>query len=345
MYGKQRTGWKKNKELIMKSEIEKNDSYRKRNNKLVSVVMPLYNAERYVFKAIDSILKQSYNNFELILIDDCSTDLTMSVVENIFDARIKIFHNEQNKGIAYSRNKGMELAQGEYIALMDDDDLAPFDRLEKEVEFLETNPQIDAVGGRYCLIDEEDTVYQMSPEALVNPKFIKAAFMFRDPLGNGSMMFRTKLVRDNSIYFRDKCLGMEDYLFWIEFSKYGAISNINDIMLCWRHIEGNETTRVLKERREARAEKLFEIQKYAIESEGLSLLHDEYKQFNKIFAEGQQDSKVTEAELVELFSILKKMILQAEEKELDNAKEISILCRRQFSKCVEYSDVWEKKAR
>lgn len=324
----------------MEKETIKTSNCEKENRKLVSVIMPLYNAERYVHRAIESILKQSYSHFELILVDDCPTDNTMNIVNAITDSRIRIIHNEQNKGIAYSRNIGMKMAKGEYIAFMDDDDLASLDRFEKEVDFLEMNPKIDALGGRYCLIDENDSVYQMAADTLVNPKFVKATLMFMDPLGNGSMMFRTNVIRDNPVYFQDNCLGMEDYLFWIDFSRYGAISNIKDVLLYWRCIEGNETTKVLKEKQDMRAEKFFEIQKYAMESVGLNLSDNEYFVLKKMFPEGQWSNKVTKTELAELYKVLKKIIWQADQRELDNAKEISILCRKQFSKRVEYSEIW-----
>ena len=107
--------------------------------------MPLYNAEKYVFKAVNSILNQSFRDFELIIVDDCSVDNSASIVTEFNDDRIKFFSNERNQGIAYTRNRAIELASGEYIAIMDDDDIAPLNRLEREVLYLDENPNIIAV--------------------------------------------------------------------------------------------------------------------------------------------------------------------------------------------------------
>ena len=91
----------------------------------ISVIMPVYNAERYIKIAVDSILNQTFKDFELIVIDDKGTDDSIKIVEEISDPRIRILHNEKNCGIAFSRNRGITEAKGEYLALMDDDDYAP----------------------------------------------------------------------------------------------------------------------------------------------------------------------------------------------------------------------------
>ena len=113
----------------------------------VTVIMPLYNAKKYVREAMDCILNQTFKDFEFLIIDDCPTDGTLDIVNQIQDNRIRIIHNGKNQGIAYSRNRGLAEAKGEYIALMDDDDLTPLDRLEREVSFLDDYPEIGVIGG------------------------------------------------------------------------------------------------------------------------------------------------------------------------------------------------------
>ena len=109
----------------------------KENEPLVSVVMPAFNGEQFIGRAIRSILDQTYENWELVIVDDCGTDHTMDVVRSFYDDRIKVFSNEKNKGIAFSRNKAIENSHGKYIAILDDDDMALPDRLRRQVEFLE----------------------------------------------------------------------------------------------------------------------------------------------------------------------------------------------------------------
>ena len=98
---------------------------------MISVIMPVYNAEKYICQTVESILKQTYTDFELILIDDCGTDKSIDLVKKTYsDTRIKYYRNDKNMGIAYSRNRGLEVATGEFVAFMDDDDIAPLNRLE-----------------------------------------------------------------------------------------------------------------------------------------------------------------------------------------------------------------------
>lgn len=125
-------------------------------NPMISVILPVYNSEKYIEKTIRSVLNQTYEDFELLIIDDIPTDNTMSIVDSIHDDRIRIICNGENKGIAYSRNRGIECCKGKYIALMDYDDIALENRFEKQVAFLEDNPDVDVVGGRIRQIDEDD---------------------------------------------------------------------------------------------------------------------------------------------------------------------------------------------
>ncbi len=115
----------------------------------VSVLMPAYNAEYYISTAINSILKQTYKNFEFIILDDASTDNTWQIIKKFEkkDKRIKAYHNNKNLYIAASRNKLLKLARGKYIAWQDADDISLRDRLEKQVIYLENHPEVGIVGG------------------------------------------------------------------------------------------------------------------------------------------------------------------------------------------------------
>ena len=109
---------------------------------LVSVILPTYNREKYIAKAIESVCRQSYKNLELIIVNDASTDATNELVDNLakYNPKIIILRNEMNLGIVASLNKGIEVAQGKYIARLDDDDVWCDDKkIEKQVEFLEKN--------------------------------------------------------------------------------------------------------------------------------------------------------------------------------------------------------------
>jgi glycosyltransferase involved in cell wall biosynthesis len=124
----------------------------------VSIIMGAYNTEAYMRKAIQSILKQTYENFEFIIIDDCCTDGTMAIVQEYKDPRIIIVRNEKNIGLTKSLNIGLAKAKGEYIARMDADDIAMPDRIEEQVQFLQTHPDIGVVGTWADIIDPKDNV-------------------------------------------------------------------------------------------------------------------------------------------------------------------------------------------
>ena len=118
---------------------------------LVSVIMPVYNGEKYLKEAIFSILNQTYQNFELIIIDDGSTDNSIKIINELKSKFSKIIYspNKKNIGVSATRNRGMKLAKGKYIAFMDADDISPLYRFEKQVEFMENNSDYGLVGGHY----------------------------------------------------------------------------------------------------------------------------------------------------------------------------------------------------
>ena len=122
---------------------------------LVSVVIPVYNSEKYLQLAIDSILSQTYTNLELILMNDVSTDSSKEICLSNKDPRVLYFENEKNLGIALTRNAGFSKAKGKYIAILDNDDISLPERLERQVEFLENHPDYGMCGTFYSVIDGE----------------------------------------------------------------------------------------------------------------------------------------------------------------------------------------------
>lgn len=118
-------------------------------NPKVSVITPAYNAEKYISESVDSILNQTFNDFEIIVIDDCSTDKTWDIIQEyaVRDNRIVAVKNDENLGIAGNRNKGLGLARGKYIAWQDADDISLPTRIQKQFDFLESHPEVGIVGG------------------------------------------------------------------------------------------------------------------------------------------------------------------------------------------------------
>ena len=124
---------------------------------LVTIITPNYNCDLFIKQTIESVLSQTYSKWELIIVDDCSTDNSIQIASTYVqkDSRIKIIQNETNKGAAFSRNKALDIAQGEYIAFLDSDDLWEKDKLEKQILFMKEH-NCDFCFTRYDLIDEEN---------------------------------------------------------------------------------------------------------------------------------------------------------------------------------------------
>ncbi|UCV05492.1 glycosyltransferase family 2 protein [Dechloromonas denitrificans] len=177
----------------------------------ISVVMPVYKVERYVAHSIQSVLDQSMDDWELILVDDASPDASAEVIAKFTDQRIRYLKHENNKGLAEARNTGIHAAQGDYIALLDSDDVALPDRLAKQVRFLENNPGVGLVGTWAELIDEAGNKAGLRsnpyPDNLLRPMLV-----FRNPFIASSLMirknalptdlFRTMLAEDYDLTSR-----------------------------------------------------------------------------------------------------------------------------------------------
>ncbi|MBD2312963.1 glycosyltransferase family 2 protein [Desertifilum sp. FACHB-1129] len=177
----------------------------------VSVIIPVYKAEDYIASTVQSVLDQSYKNFELIIVDDGSPDRSVEICQQFSDPRIAIVRQE-NRGVAAARNTGIRQATGEYIALLDADDLWLPDKLAKHVEHLNTSPEVGVSFSRSAFIDQEGNplgIYQMSKLKDVTPLDL----LCRTPIGNGSVAVIRKEVFE-AIRFQDNLYGTpEDFYF------------------------------------------------------------------------------------------------------------------------------------
>ena len=141
---------------------------------LVSIIMPSYNTASFIEETIQSVLNQTYTNWELIIVDDCSTDNTDEVLENIKDSRIRYFKNDKNSGAAVSRNKALREAKGQWIAYLDSDDLWMPEKLEKQIHFMETN----GYAFSYTNYEEIDVNGNKTGVSITGPKKITKTGMF-----------------------------------------------------------------------------------------------------------------------------------------------------------------------
>ncbi|EAK5529866.1 glycosyltransferase [Campylobacter lari] len=210
----------------------------KHNKPLVSVIMPAFNRENYVSFAIESILNQSYLNFEFIIIDDCSTDSTYSIIQEYAknDNRIVVLRNERNKGIVYSLNSCIEICKGKYIARMDDDDVSLPERIERQVDIMEENSDITVVGSYFKPIGEDENIDFFGNWVNVcEYDMIGLKMMFECPICHPTVMIRAEFLKNYNLAYSYKYQYAEDYKLWADIiQKGGKIINIPEILLLYR---------------------------------------------------------------------------------------------------------------
>jgi glycosyltransferase involved in cell wall biosynthesis len=183
----------------------------------VSVVMPVYNGELYLREAIDSVLNQTFSDFELLVIDDGSTDGSVEIVKTYTDPRIELIANPVNQGLRFIANQLNQLAQAEYIARMDCDDISLPHRLAKQVEYLDRHPDIAVIGAQSIYIDTKGkvTATQNIFRCPIEPSSMKWTASYECPFANPSVMFRKQVVCKELGGYDENATFAEDYEIWL----------------------------------------------------------------------------------------------------------------------------------
>ena len=198
----------------------------------VSIVLPVFNGEKNILEAVQSILNQSFEDFELIVINDGSTDNTLNMLEGLKDKRIKVIDNKKNLKISKSLNKGFQVSKGKYIARMDADDICNVDRLEKQIQHMEAHPEIGVCGtfqyffGDFRLRNKNRTA--------VNPEEIKASLLFGPTMLHPTVMFRTSILDKYKILYDESYDYCEDYELWVRMSESTKLNNIPEFLCGYR---------------------------------------------------------------------------------------------------------------
>ena len=204
----------------------------------VSVLMPIFKTkEKYLRESIDSILNQTYTNFEFIILDDCPEDSREKIIKEYKDNRIIYKKNDKNLGISASRNKLLNLAQGEYIAIFDHDDISVPERLEKQVGYLDTHPFVGVVSGQLEYIVGEHYITK-------HPEFnldIKKELMHRDIVAHTAMMIRKSLINQTGIHYESLYSPCEDYMLVLRLVEYTMFYNLQEVLVKYRNSEENTT--------------------------------------------------------------------------------------------------------
>lgn len=196
---------------------------------LLSVILPAYNAETYLEPAVRSVLQQSFEDFELIVIDDGSTDRTGQLLGKFNDRRLRVIRHERNAGLIAGLNEGIEASAGRYIARMDADDICEPTRFQRQIECLETRPELGVLGTAIRVIDEQDrpgAAFVMP----ATPTDVEWAMPLLCPLAHPSVMMRADLVRRAGGY-STTAVHAEDYDLWHRLSRLTQVANLRDPLL------------------------------------------------------------------------------------------------------------------
>jgi len=223
---------------------------------VVSVLMPVFNCQQYISESIYSILNQSFHDFELIIIDDASTDRTVKVIQNINDNRIQLIQKKINSGYTNSLNIGIKLCKGRYIARMDGDDISLPLRFETQVRYLDKQKDVAVCGTWIQFLETEEIVkYPVSSED------VKMALLEYSAIAHPTAMLRKKVIEDFNLSYDTETEPAEDYDLWVRILRYGKIVNIPEVLLKYRLHEdqvSNVRRKVQKERAIKARKKMIE---------------------------------------------------------------------------------------
>lgn len=204
------------------------------NKPLISVIMSVYNEEKYIKEALESILKQTLGDFEIILIDDKSTDNTVSIIRGIEDERIHLVENEINQGITVNLNKALCMAQGKYIARMDGDDISKPERFKVQVDYLNAHPEIMLISCNTTTFGEQELISDIHG----TPEELKCRMLLRPVLAHPGFMLRRELFEQYGFSYDEHFRSAQDYDFAARVTRKHRIYVVPEVLLMYRAHKG-----------------------------------------------------------------------------------------------------------
>ena len=196
---------------------------------VISVVMPVFNYGRYIKESIDSVLSQTFPDFELIIVNDGSTDYSSQIAHSYSDKRVRIIDFSENKGCYSARNAGMRTSEGKYICVMDADDVCLPDRLKNQYRFMEENPEIGLIGGALRLFNSFLTNYRETDYETIKLYLLRFCY-----LCHPTCMIKSSLIEKYDLYYNESYRFASDYDWQVRSSSLFPVSNINDNVLLHR---------------------------------------------------------------------------------------------------------------
>jgi glycosyltransferase involved in cell wall biosynthesis len=204
------------------------------NDPVVSVLMPVYNGAKHIQESIHSILAQSFTDFEMVIVDDGSTDDTLERVQTFTDARIRVIRNERNLKIALSLNRGLDACRGAFIARMDCDDLCDPRRLERQMTFLDRHQDVGICG---TFQKHFGGYHDRRARTQINHEDIAASLLFSPTMLHSTVMFRASAVKQYKLFYDPAFHYCEDYELWIRAAQHVRLANIPEYLSSYRWSE------------------------------------------------------------------------------------------------------------
>jgi glycosyltransferase involved in cell wall biosynthesis len=204
---------------------------------LISVILPVYNAEKFLRQAVDSVLNQTYANFEFLIYNDGSTDTSLDILNTYTDSRIKIRNFESNVGLIKLLNLAFTEAKGKYIARMDADDICLPTRFEEQINFLEKYPQFGICGTQCQIIDSYNILAKPTEDIDLRWWIFKGS-----PLAHPSIMLRTSIMKEYNLEFKEHAYVVEDFDLWWRMAFHTKMANLDKVLLKYRIHEQQESS-------------------------------------------------------------------------------------------------------
>lgn len=267
---------------------------------LVSVLMPVYNAEKHLREAMESILKQTHQNLELVIVNDGSTDGSEDIILSYSDPRIRLLVNPENKGLIYSLNYGIAACKGTYIARMDADDTCMPERLAEQLAFMEQHPELGVCG---CDYTQFSTSGEQSFRALSDHDEILSQMIFNSSVVHPSLMLRRSALQNFDPVFNPGYHHSEDYELWSKLILYTKFSAVHQLLFRYR-IHAAQVTQKYSEQQQLSANR---VRKELLGKLGFSYTEQEVELLSQMAAHRLFDKK-EQLDLLEQF--LEKLIAQ-----------------------------------
>lgn len=227
----------------MKNESLINAKDKTLKKPIISVIMAVYNDEKYLREAVESILNQTYGNFEFIIFDDASTDNSANILKKFAmqDKRVRLIINEKNKGLTKNLNVGLRLAKGDYIARMDGDDISLTERFEKQLKYFSNHKDIVMCGTWTYSIDENGKTKSISKYPTGEREFFWSS-VFRPSVAHPSVMIKREILSSHGLSYNENYRTAQDYDLWSRLQEFGAAGVLTSPELKYRSHTNNVST-------------------------------------------------------------------------------------------------------